>query len=145
MQLTANVRPQKGFTLIEILIVIAILALLAAIAIPNYAEYTRKARRSDAQNTLMTLSNNLEKYYSDNNTYVTDATAMGYATSPIISPEGHYSVAITAGGDGIGVSYVATATPVAGSPQATDTDCATITYNSTGLKGSTPAGNDCWH
>jgi type IV pilus assembly protein PilE len=138
---TAQKTRQRGFTLIEIMIVVVIVSILAAIAFPNYQNYTREARRSDAHNTLMTLSNNLEKFYSDNNRYTTDPTVMGYPADPIISPDGNYSVAIAAGADGIAVSYVATATAVG--VQANDTGCATITYSSTGLKGST-GGGDCW-
>jgi len=130
------------------MIVVTIVALLAAVALPSYQDYSRRARRSDAQNTLMTLSNNLEKFYSDNNTYTVDLAGMSYtesAADTITSPEGHYTVQVAAGpaAGGILVSYIATATAIGS--QTSDTDCATITYDSTGAKNSTPAGNDCWH
>ena len=134
-------KSEFGFTLIELMIVVAIVGLLAAVAYPNYQNYTREARRTDAQNTLLTLSNNLEKHFSDNNTYTDDPTDMGYPASPIVSPEGHYSVVITDPGNGLAVSYLATATAIG--LQAIDAGCATITYDSTGLKGST-GGDDCW-
>lgn len=146
MQPLNKCRSPLGFTLVELLIVMAIVAILAAVALPNYQDYTKRARRSDAQNTLMTLSNNLEKFFSDNNRYTVDLAEMGYtetAADTITSPESNYTVQVAAGGGGIAVSYIATATAVGA--QATDADCVTITYDSTGQKGSTPSGNDCWH
>lgn len=143
MQPTTYHHPERGFTLIELMIVVAIIGVLAAVAFPNYQNYTREARRTDAQNTLLTLSNNLEKHFSDNNTYTVDLNAMGYdeiSANKIESPEGHYEV-VVAGANDITVSYIATATAVG--IQAADTGCATITYESTGLKGST-GGDDCW-
>ena len=130
----------RGFTLIELMIVVAIVGILAAVAFPNYQNYTREARRTDAHSTLLNLSNNLEKYFSDENTYTVDPTDMGYGANPLISPEGYYSVTIT-GPNNITVSYLATATAVG--VQAIDTGCATITFDSTGLQGST-GGEDCW-
>ena len=58
----------RGFTLIEVIIVIAIIAILTAIAIPSYNAYTTQARRTDGQIALLDLSSRLERFFTDNNT-----------------------------------------------------------------------------
>ena len=60
---------QKGFTLIELMIVIAIIGILAAIAIPQFASYRRKAYNSAALSDLKTVKTTLEAYYADNQYY----------------------------------------------------------------------------
>jgi len=60
----------RGFTLIEVMIALAIIAILAAIAIPNYAEYVRRARITEAFSTLSGMRVKMEQYFQDNRTYV---------------------------------------------------------------------------
>ena len=62
-------RKESGFTLIEIMIVIAIIAILATIAVPGYQEFVAKAKRSDAQGALTGLASALERAYTENNNY----------------------------------------------------------------------------
>lgn len=69
---------QKGFTLIEVLIVVAIIGILAAVAIPNYQDYVKRGYTVDATNTLSTLRARLEQHYQDNRSYAT----VGAFTSP---------------------------------------------------------------
>lgn len=61
---------QYGFTLIELMIVVAIIGILAAIAYPSYQSYVEKTRRTDAQGALMSFANAMERYYTQNNTYI---------------------------------------------------------------------------
>jgi type II secretion system protein G len=60
---------QKGFTLIELMIVIAIIGILAAIAIPQFASYRKKAYNSAALSDLKTAKTSLEAYYADTQEY----------------------------------------------------------------------------
>lgn len=71
-------RSRRGFTLLEILIVVAIVGVLATVAYPGYLSYIAKARRTEAQLTLLTLMQQQENFFTHHNTYVAfsaDATA----------------------------------------------------------------------
>jgi type IV pilus assembly protein PilE len=61
----------RGFTLIEIMIVVAILAVLAAIAVPNYTSYVQRSKIAEATSGLSELRLRAEKYFADNRTYQT--------------------------------------------------------------------------
>ncbi|MBS36552.1 MAG: general secretion pathway protein GspH [Thiotrichales bacterium] len=60
---------QQGLTLIELMVVVVIIGILAAIAGPMYADYVRESRRTTAQGQMIELAANLERFFSDNNTY----------------------------------------------------------------------------
>jgi type IV pilus assembly protein PilE len=59
----------RGFTLIEIMIVVAIIAVLAAFALPQYRDYVLRGQLVEASNGLSALRANMERYYQDNRTY----------------------------------------------------------------------------
>ncbi|MBS7725301.1 type IV pilin protein [Pseudomonas lalucatii] len=63
-------RRDEGFTLIELMIVVAVLGILAAIAYPNYTEYMDRARRAEAKTALMEGAQALERYYSVHGSYL---------------------------------------------------------------------------
>jgi len=71
---------KNGFTLIELMIVLAIIAILAAIAYPSYQDHIQRTRRADAMGTLLGMAGAMERYYTERNSYV--GTAAGTAPSP---------------------------------------------------------------
>lgn len=77
-----NRRPQQGFTLIELMIVVAIIGILAAIAVPAYNEYVLKSKLTEAFTELSTMRVKMEQYFQDNRTYVGACTAGTVAPLP---------------------------------------------------------------
>ncbi|SFC61602.1 type IV pilin protein [Collimonas sp. OK412] len=69
-------RLQAGFTLIEVMIVVAIIAILAAIALPSYSDYVLRGKLVEASNMLSATRANMEQYYQDNRTYLTSGTIL---------------------------------------------------------------------
>jgi type IV pilus assembly protein PilE len=131
----------RGFTLIELMIVVAIIAVLAAIAVPWWGQYTYRARRADGQKLLMHIAQVEERYYTDYNKYTIDPKDLGYTTDPVPSERGYYSVALSVpAGSSVGVAYIATATPL--NAQAKDV-CGALSIDSTGLKK--PIATDTTH
>ena len=83
---------KKGFTLIELMIVIVIVAILAAIAIPSYQNFVRQAQRSDGTTALMDIRMAQERHRANNVQY---AATVGELTGiGALSPEGRYDLAI---------------------------------------------------
>jgi len=70
----------KGFTLIELMIVVAIIGVLAAIAIPNFLNYQCKAKQSEAKSSLGTIRTAQEAYYAEYDNYSDDLGAIGFDT-----------------------------------------------------------------
>lgn len=133
---------QRGFTLIELMVVVAIIAIVAAVAVPSYLRYSIRARRVDGQNLLMRVADAQERYYSTNNRYGS-LDDLEYTAAGKKSEHGYYQVSLDPASDG--TTYTAIASPVAGSPQAQD-DCETLTISNTGEKGQTGSttNGSCW-
>jgi type IV pilus assembly protein PilE len=133
----------RGFSLIELMTVVAIVGILLTIAMPSYQSYTMRSHRADAQSELVDISARQERFLSQNNTYTVDIiTAAGLNLGSATSSDGYYNLAVAAcGGGTIATCYLITATAIG--PQAGDAECATITLSSTGVKSGTTPGT-CW-
>ena len=103
-------KKQKGFTLVELMIVVVIIGILAMIAYPSYQEHTRKTRRTDGQTKLMEVMQAQERNYTVNHTYVTDLSQLGYPAATVDSDEGYYRISAAACGGGITRCVALTAT-----------------------------------
>lgn len=138
-------KTHNGFTLVELMIVVAIIGVLSAIAYPSYTSYMKKSGRADAKVGLSKIVDKQERFYLQNNTYTNSFAATGLNTSAT-SEEGYYTFSITS--EDLVNGFTATATAVAGKSQAKDLDCATLSLSSIGLKTATAgAGGDatkCW-
>ena len=91
-------RVQQGFTLIELMIVVAIIGILAAIAIPQYAEYTNRARVSEGLQLAAGAKTAVAEYYSTNAAWPTSNALAGVAASTDITGNNVTSVTVGAAG-----------------------------------------------
>jgi len=90
-------RNQQGFTLIELMIVIAIIAILMAYAIPAYRDYTVRAKAGECMSISAAAKQSVSEYYTNEGSYPTTNPEAGIATATDITGENVLSVTVTAG------------------------------------------------
>ena len=124
----------RGFTLIELMIVIVVVAILATIAVASYSRYAFRARRTEGQQLAMQIANAEENYYGVHNQYTADMTLLGLAALPL-SSNGYYSAVTTATtvNGAANQGYLVTASIIGGTAQANDA-CGALTIDNTGSK-----------
>jgi type IV pilus assembly protein PilE len=148
---------QRGFTLIELMIVVVVIAILAAIALPSYNQYVQRTRRSEGQSALMNAQQAEEKFFFRCNRYGGMGEIYGTATpvcgaplaagAPIDSSQKYYLIGL---GAIAATSYTLTAVPE--NVQATD-PCGTLSLDNASNKSATgdpllSTDGDvkrCWH
>ena len=135
-------KTQSGFTLVELVIVMAILAILAAIVVPAYQNYVLRARRVEGREMLQRIASAQERFYTNRNRYTNDLTTnAGLNLGTTSSEDGHYTLAAVVAADG--QSFTLTATPQGS--QAID-QCANLTVNNVGARGYSgyETNGKCW-
>lgn len=139
----------RGFTLVEVMVVVAIVGILLAVALPGYRQYVERGDRASARAALLEAQQFMERFYVANDSYSTDkggnavALPSRYANVPVESPR--YSLAVAAVASTPN-QYTLTATPLQ-----TVSKCGNLTLEHTGAKGiSSPASAtsaqiaECW-
>lgn len=130
----------QGFTLLELMIVVAIIAILAAIAIPTYGRYAYRAHRVDGQELLLRVANAQERFYATNNRYG-EMGDIGYDDPR--SEKRYYLVSVNIPAGSSSQSFTATAAPTNGQEK---DDCGDLTITNAGIKASagTTTNGSCW-
>ena len=128
-------RSQAGFSLIELMVVVAVIGILASIALPSYNEHIRKARRAAGGACVAAVAQQMERYYTTQLKY--DGGPPATTMDNICDPESldYYTIGMAA----TPRTYSITATPKG--KQEGDS-CGTLSINQAGVKS--PSGASCW-
>ena len=130
----------RGFTLLELMIVVAIVAITAAIALPSYQNQIEKTRRGVAKADLIELTSFMQRFYTENNRFNQDRAgnlvALPFSESPTDGATKFYDLTVVAAQS----TYTLTAAPKGS--QSGDS-CGTLTVAHTGAKTHS-SGSNCW-
>ncbi len=139
----AGYRPKglasAGFTLIEVMIVVAIVGILLAIALPSYRSYIERGDRASARAAMLDAQQFMERFYATNNTFLGAVLPARLTGVPTSSPR--YNIGLLPATDLTANTFTLTATPINAVSM-----CSTLTLKHTGEKGFSGSGSvaDCW-
>lgn len=132
---------QHGFTLIELMIVVAIVGILASVAYPSYVRHVQDSRMATAQGDLLELAQWMERQYSITNSYA--GLVLPFNTSPSTGGGAVYNLQFAAG-QPTANTFVIRAIPTPGGPQAGH-PCGVLTLDQAGVRTPDPVANPrCW-
>jgi len=148
---------RRGFTLVELMVVVAVIGILSAIGYPSYTRYIVKANRSAAESFMQGVGSLEERYLLDARTYFcTGAGACTNVLSATTTPafivpasvSSHYTMSVAAPDTTTSApTYTITATPI-GSQLTSDTECRNLTLDQNGTKGisggTSSNVSSCW-
>lgn len=131
----------RGFTLLELMIVVAVVAILAAIAFPSYTQYVTRTNRAEGRAVLLNTAQALERCYTRFSAYNDAACTVAF---PINSETGVYSMP-EANQTIAAATFTIQAVPQ-GAQATRDTRCGTLSLTHTGVRGISGTGTvaDCW-
>ena len=96
----------EGFSLIELLMVVAIIGILAAVGVPAYSKQVEAAKQSDGKAMMLTVQTKMERYIFDNNTYPSGLAMMGaYNSNTVSSVEGYYEINMVSASSSCPIDY----------------------------------------
>lgn len=130
-----------GFSLIELMVVVAVVGILASIAYPSYMEYVRKSRRAECTAVLVGVANAMERRYSISNSYLGGWPAGEPTQCPRDGGDPFYNVGFAT--DPTATAFTLQAVPTGS--QSSD-KCGTLTLDNTGQKGMKDGltAKECW-
>ncbi|WP_461482457.1 type IV pilin protein [Porticoccus sp.] len=150
-----NRKNNSGFTMIELLIVVAIMAVIVALALPNYREYVIKSNRSVAKGALLEVASREEQYFLNNRSYTNSLVDLGLPANYYMGSDGQtlttssgsiYQITIDEPDSNTGeTAYTLSATPQ--NSQTEDGRCGIFSIDEQGLKTVTDASESasyCW-